>query len=361
MNFERILRLPQMELKQALSKEVIGMGYEKTISQDGFLYVEGTVPVLMVAHMDRIHTYDIDSLCRSSDGVFMSPQGIGGDDRCGVYALLQVAKTYKVHLLFTEDEEIGCVGAKKFVKAGIIPEVNYIIEVDRKGVDDAVFYQCDNKDFTKFIVNHGFVEELGSCSDISDIAPHLGVAAVNLSSGYYNPHMISEYIVLEDLRKTIGRILTILADDVSTKYTYVKKEYKSSGCVSYYHGYRDDYYDYDNCYGWTKNKETGKWEEVRKVSTIPPVTTTENKIYWLFKGDYFIRAKSGDTSVLLPCDGYGVTKHGKIVHRAKYSGVTVGVGDKEIVSIRGVVLLPEWVWKNERSLYNICQSVEKEK
>lgn len=334
MNFEKVLRLPQMELKAALSKELTDRGYENIQSQDGFLYAPGTVPVLMVAHMDRIHTYDVDSLCRSSDGVFMSPQGIGGDDRCGVYALLQVAKNFRVHLLFTEDEEKGCIGAKKFIKAGIIPIVNYIIEVDRKGVDDAVFYQCDNPDFTKFIVDHGFKEEYGSCSDISDIAPFLGVAAVNLSSGYYNPHQISEYIVLEDLAKTISRIMTILKDDVLTKYKYIKKAY------SYY---KDDYFG--GQYSWNKNRETGAWEEIKKL--VPATAKKGEKIYWMFRGEYWLRPMNGDKHILESCGGYGVTKSGTILYRDAKGAIST-VKDKEIVSSAGITLLPRWVWESER-------------
>ena len=48
--------------------------------------------------------------------VAMSPQGIGGDDRCGVWMILQILRTANCHVLFCEDEEVGCVGAKKFTK-----------------------------------------------------------------------------------------------------------------------------------------------------------------------------------------------------------------------------------------------------
>lgn len=52
LTFETILRLPQIELKKTLKAELISRGYPVT-DKPGYLYAEGTVPVLLVAHMDR--------------------------------------------------------------------------------------------------------------------------------------------------------------------------------------------------------------------------------------------------------------------------------------------------------------------
>lgn len=72
----------------------------------------------------------------------MSPQGIGGDDRAGVYMILRLIQDLHCHVLFCEAEEIGGHGAKAFVQSGIVPEVNYIVEFDRMGSNDAVYYNC---------------------------------------------------------------------------------------------------------------------------------------------------------------------------------------------------------------------------
>ena len=100
--------------------------------------------------------------------------------------------------------------------------MNYIIEFDRKGNNDAVFYDCDNHDFTKFVESFGFEENYGSFSDISVIAPALGVAAVNLSSGYYNPHQTHEYVSLYDMHSIIDRAEKMLLAE-SKQFEYVKK------------------------------------------------------------------------------------------------------------------------------------------
>ena len=168
LTFETILRLPQMELKKRLKAELKSRGYHIT-DKPGYLYAGGTIPVLLVAHMDTVHRQPVEQICYSADGaVTMSPQGIGGDDRCGVWMILQILRTAKCHVLFCEDEEVGCVGAKKFTRGSLRPQVNYIVELDRRGSNDAVFYRCDNPEFEDFVTSFGFETANGSCSDMRD-------------------------------------------------------------------------------------------------------------------------------------------------------------------------------------------------
>ena len=69
-----------------------------------------------------------------------------------------------------------------------------IFQLDRRGSDECVFYDCDNPDFIKYVESFGFKEAYGSFSDISIIAPAWGVAAANLSVGYYLEHSNAEYL-----------------------------------------------------------------------------------------------------------------------------------------------------------------------
>ena len=77
--------------------------------------------------------------------------------------------------------------------------LKFLVEIDRKGANDAVYYDCDNPDFEEYITGKGFQTAIGSFSDISLLAPELGVAAVNLSSGYYNAHTLHEFINVNEL------------------------------------------------------------------------------------------------------------------------------------------------------------------
>ena len=211
LSFEEILLMRQKELKHALTKHLKGTGYTVT-SAHGYLYAPGEIPVLLVAHLDTVHQQPPSILCYSMDGKYlMSPFGIGGDDRAGVYMILQIIRTVRCHILFCEDEETGGNGAREFAKSNIRPQVNYIVELDRRGANDAVFYGCDNPDFTDFVCGFGFAEATGSFSDISIIAPKLGTAAVNISAGYYGEHRPNEYIDLDAMEQNILRVSQMAA------------------------------------------------------------------------------------------------------------------------------------------------------
>lgn len=221
--FDDILRMRQKELKHYLAGHLKKLGYE-TVKKKGFLYAEGTVPVLLVAHLDTVHNELPHIICRSEDGRYiMSPQGIGGDDRCGVYMILQIISEVRCHVLFCEDEETGGQGAKAFERSGIQIDVNYIVEVDRRGNNDAVFYNCDNPKFSEFVCSFGFREAMGSFSDISVVAPYLKTAAVNISAGYYNEHRLHEVIDWSAMQNNVERIKQMVQTETG-KYPYRKRK-----------------------------------------------------------------------------------------------------------------------------------------
>ena len=233
MKLKNIFRWSQPELKKRLKGLLKNKGYNP-ISENGFLYAKGELPVLLVAHLDTVHRECVREIVYSKDGrEIWSPQGIGGDDRCGVFMILKIIQELRCHVLFCEDEEIGGIGASKFVKSGILPKVNFIIEMDRCGSNDAVFYDCDNPEFTNFITSFGFTEEWGTFSDISIVAPALGIAAVNISAGYYREHTLSEYVNIEVMRKNIERIKNIIRK-ANKKYEYIESEYLYGRYSKYY-------------------------------------------------------------------------------------------------------------------------------
>ena len=229
--FAEFLRPTQAKLFKMLRKMYRGKTF---VSEKNFILVHGTSPVMLVAHLDTVHAEPVKTICRSRDkNVLMSPQGIGGDDRCGVFALVKVFELAekKTWLLFTCDEETGGLGASMFCKAykaSKLPDelnaLKFIVEIDRRGSHDAVYYDCENFDFERYVTSKGFQTAYGSFSDISFIAPELGVAAVNLSCGYYNAHTQHEYIVLSELEHTIEKVVEMVADaDNCPKFSYVEK------------------------------------------------------------------------------------------------------------------------------------------
>lgn len=251
MKLEEFLKPTQAELFSLLREKYDGKNL--LYCSGKFILVKGDAPVMLVAHLDTVHAEKVKTICKSDDGnILMSPQGIGGDDRCGVYALSKVYETAQVKpfLLFTCDEETGGIGADYFCKCHkqkkLPPEVDNlkcIVEIDRRGSRDAVYYDCDNKDFEKYITSKGFVTAQGSFSDISYIAPELGTAAVNLSSGYYNAHTQHEFINRSELETVIEKVVEIVADSVADnfpKYDFVKKVFGLSRFSNFDFDFDDD-------------------------------------------------------------------------------------------------------------------------
>ena len=231
---EDFLRPKQKELSDMLRKMYRG----KAISyKESFVLVPGTAPIMLLAHLDTVHTEPVRDICKTQNGnILMSPQGIGGDDRCGVFALVSAydAAPVKPWLLFTWNEEIGGIGARNFAAAyqkGKLPRglknLKLLVEIDRKGSKDAVYYDCDNPEFEKYITSKGFVTADGSFSDISVVAPELGVAAVNLSS--YNAHTLHEYINRRQLNAVVKKVIEIVADSTAPEfpqYEYIERKYE---------------------------------------------------------------------------------------------------------------------------------------
>jgi hypothetical protein len=130
---------------------------------------------------------------------------------------------------------------------------NYIVEFDRKNAKDAVFYECVNDEFEKFITKDYFKTATGIYSDISVIAPFLNVAAVNLSCGYYNAHTNNEYVVWDEMQKAIGKAIKILNRTTETdKFEYIPAPSRYNGWSNGWYSttdYEYAYYGYgDFCY-----------------------------------------------------------------------------------------------------------------
>lgn len=312
-SFEQICSMSQKELKAYLKKYLNGKHY-KVIDEDGFLFAKAKdknpIPVLLTAHMDTVHTKNITTIEKvpyvTKDGKtetrISSPQGIGGDDRCGVYMIMNIIKYYNVSVLFCEDEEIGRVGAKKFVKTKHVDDIDikYMIELDRHGSNDAVYYDCDNKEFTKWIEeNTGYKKTWGSFSDISTLMPALKIAGVNFSCGYYNEHKTEEYVVLEEMEATQNMVCELLNKEIPQTFEFIEdvwssyynnsysKSYSSFGSSSYRNSnqnsqlslkdYCYDDFDYDYDYDGYGDDYFSKLQKKSKTNTSNNATNSKNK------------------------------------------------------------------------------------
>lgn len=199
-----------------------------------YIIAEGDLPICLCAHIDTVFEnpptvfyYDQEKT------VLWSPQGLGADDRAGIYAIIELLeKGYRPSIILTDLEEKGGLGAEALVNKYLddcpFKECKAIIQLDRQGKNDAVYYECDNKDFEKKITSYGFKTQWGTFTDISIIAPAWGIAAVNLSVGYYNEHRKIETLNMRELGSTIKKLERILKECNNwPSYAYIPYVYSS--------------------------------------------------------------------------------------------------------------------------------------
>ena len=275
--------LSQAQLKLQVHRELKSLGYKSKI-RDGYVFARGKLPVMLVAHLDTVHKDVPCNIWFSANyNQIKADEGIGGDDRCGVFTIMHILKNTELrpNILFVEDEEIGSIGSGTFIqhynKDNL--DLDFIIEIDRKGRVDSVYYDLDNDDFVNYIDGFGFTKDWGSFTDICKLCPHFGVAGVNLSSGYYNPHTKEEYVVVSEMMDTRNKVVEILkqytlAENVRNKFEWKEKTY------TYSYGYGSYYYDDNYYYGrnWVKNYN--KQHDPKKTNPyyVDPNTSTENNI-----------------------------------------------------------------------------------
>ena len=208
-------------------------GNEKVIQGKNYIYAIGDIPIGLIAHLDIAHREppNYGHIFHDQEkNALWSPYGLGADDRAGVYAIISIIKqNYFPSVILTCGEEIGGVGANELVKEIKKPLTNLrcLIELDRQGQDDCVFYSCDNAKFQAYVEKFGFITQRGTFSDISIICPCWGLAGTNLSIGYYFEHTESEILFTNILEEVIGKVIKMLKDvpKEKMKYVFAQKAY----------------------------------------------------------------------------------------------------------------------------------------
>lgn len=251
----KLFKMSAQDVLTKVRKDLAAYGYKNITVGKEFVYATGSIPILLVAHVDTVHTVPSTTILYDrAQGLLWSPEGLGADDRAGVLGILELLKRgHRPHVLFTDGEEYGGTGAREVTKTVPDNGVLYAIELDRKNGDEAVFYDCDNPEFTKYVLSFGFKHALGTFSDISILCPHWNIAGVNLSAGYYNEHTRAEYLNLRGLWRTLERVEQMLAQKPAKRFKHHTKLKAQSSKLSRHSSYSawpvDDYakwrYDYD--------------------------------------------------------------------------------------------------------------------
>ena len=249
--FEQIVGLSQPALKTVMRKYLVRKyGIENVKETGDYIIAFGDIPIALVAHMDTVFKQPASEIFYDTrKNVIWSPTGLGADDRAGVFAMVQIIKSgLRPHIILTTDEEIGGIGATMLGKEECpFKDLRYLIELDRRGENDCVFYDCANEEFIDYVETFGFKESFGSFSDISMIAPEWEVAAVNLSIGYRDEHTTSEVLFVSHMFSTIDKVKTMLSQDMEKvrKYNYIPSAYS----FNWLNSLKTDYKKHYACWG----------------------------------------------------------------------------------------------------------------
>jgi len=153
--------------------------------------------------------------------VMWSPEGLGADDRAGVWAIWRIFREMYDDpncpaILFCDYEEKGGQGATEAceILKKQLGDMLCFVEFDRKGVNDAVYYCDEPKKWRKLWRKAGFEDSHGSFSDVAYLGKEFLKCTVNLSVGYINHHTKSEMCnkeyALASVNKVIKAVPTIV-------------------------------------------------------------------------------------------------------------------------------------------------------
>ena len=238
---KQMCSLTQPGLKKFMSKYLRSQ-YHNIIETKDFLCAEGNIPIVLVAHLDTVFKKPpTDFYFDQEKNVLWSPDGLGADDRAGVFSILTIVKSgLKPHIVLTTDEEYGGIGASALIEfEKPFKDVRYIIELDRRGTDDCVFYDCLNPEFTAYVEKFGFSENWGTFSDISTICPEWGIAGVNLSIGYQNEHSEIETLHIGNMLNTIEKVKKMLTEKDIPTFEYIEDPYVKNWSYFYNNSWKE--------------------------------------------------------------------------------------------------------------------------
>jgi putative aminopeptidase FrvX len=194
--------------------------------QESFLVPENFYFPCVISHTDTVHGIESinireEMLLNAQKELKLSykayndegnPTGIGGDDKCGVFACLSLLKELPyLKAAFFVSEETGCHGSLK-ASDDFFKNVGYGIQFDApenwmitEKCFGQVLFDRNTEFFTSCdkVLTEGMKEEMRYMvhpyTDVYALRTKFDFSCINFSIGYYNYHTRHEYVVVEDV------------------------------------------------------------------------------------------------------------------------------------------------------------------
>ena len=181
----------------------------------------------VISHTDTVHNLDVinvieEKLPNAQGEIKLAlkayndqgrPTGIGGDDKCGVFACMTLLRELPfVKAAFFVSEETGCHGSRS-ADGKFFEDVGYAIQFDAPEnwmITEKCFGQIlfdRNSDFFKAcdeVLTEGMIKEdmqymVHPYTDVYALRSKFNFSCINFSIGYYDYHTKDEYVVVEDV------------------------------------------------------------------------------------------------------------------------------------------------------------------
>lgn len=192
---------------------------------------DGPVYPTIVSHTDTVH--DIvpnDEYIVRSNGKYMwaenpksnnSPQGVGGDDKVGIFIALSMLRDLpNCKAVFFADEEVGCKGSNN-ASMKFFEDSSLVLQCDRRGNDDFVYeimgktlYSTDFAAVVNPILDKfDYSPSRGGMTDVWQLrVKGLDVVSANMSCGYFSPHTWWETVGLLDVQRCYDLVQMICTE-----------------------------------------------------------------------------------------------------------------------------------------------------
>jgi len=138
---------------------------------------------------------------------------LGGDDRAGIYIIFRlIADGIKANYCLFDLEESGAVGSSAFIKAhgDVAKQCSCYLALDRRGFDEVVDYGYSSRQAMAIAESFGYIEDIGSMTDISNIADEFPKPCLNFSVGFTSEHSANEKLHLSAMYFTLDNMRSII-------------------------------------------------------------------------------------------------------------------------------------------------------
>jgi len=238
----------------------------------------------VVSHIDTVHRSQIDlieqktrlDIVENVDGNLIAynpitglQTGIGGDDKCGVFVCLSLFLEMDVLKgAFFVEEEIGMLGSKE-ADVEFFENVGYAIQFDAPSANWITEVCCGvrilddgfkNK-ITPLLNENGYTKfSIDPFTDVNQLAQKFDFNCLNLGCGYYQQHRDTEYVVIEEVMKSLSvgkKLIEFLGIKKYLKHDVIKESSDNFG-DAYGYDWEEDDFDVDIFYSDDNDERANK-------------------------------------------------------------------------------------------------------